>query len=193
MKLKLNTIASVQVGQSFRSRLEREETGGVAVIQMKDLTGDNRVKLDNLTMVALKALPAQHQIQKGDLVFRSRGQNNTAVCLDKDIGPAVVAAPLMKISLGSERILSEYLLWYLNQPVSQSYFRQHSEGTAQKKISKPVLENLPVDVPSIEYQQQIVALANLAHQEQGLLTELAERRQRYMQGILMQMASGARQ
>lgn len=193
MKTKLNSIASVQVGQSFRSRLERDEAGGIAVIQMKDLAADNYVKSDDLVTTSLKTLSEQHQIKKDDLIFRTRGHTNTAAWLDKDIGPAVVAAPLIKISLTSDRLLPEYLLWFLNQPASQAYFRQHSEGTAQKKISKQVLESLLIETPPLEIQRQIVALAKLAQQEKCLMTELAEKRQYYMQRILMQMSSGARQ
>lgn len=42
MKMKIKKLATVQMGYSFRSRLEASEGGGVAVIQMKDLLDDKR-------------------------------------------------------------------------------------------------------------------------------------------------------
>jgi restriction endonuclease S subunit len=58
-------------------------------------------------------------------------------------------------------------------------------------ISKQALEHLEVIVPPLEQQHRIVALAALATEEQRLLKELAGKRKQYMEGILMQIASGS--
>ena len=98
MKKKLKEITSVQMGYSFRSRLEASEGGGVAVIQMKDLLDDNTVGCDGLVRINMEAMKDHHLAQRGDLVFRSRGSLTTAAVLLEDPGKAVVAAPLLRIS-----------------------------------------------------------------------------------------------
>lgn len=191
MKKKLNDIADVALGQSFRSRLEHDANANIAVIQMKDLTDDNRIDSKSLVRVYLKKVNDKQLVKQDDIVFRARGQNNTAAHIDLDVGQAVVAAPMLRIRISDQGVSPEYLIWWINQPKSQAYLASHARGTAQKMISVPVLKDLCVEVPSLEKQKQIVELANLAREEQKLLCELADKRTKYMEGILMQVASEA--
>ena len=87
------------MGYSFRSRLEADEGGGVAVIQMKDLLNDNTVGCDGLIRINMEAMKEHHLAQRSDLVFRSRGSLTTAAVLLKNPGKAVVAAPLLRIDV----------------------------------------------------------------------------------------------
>jgi hypothetical protein len=51
--MKLKRLAVIQMGYSFRSRLEASVGGDVAVIQMKDLLDDNTVDCDDLVKIDL--------------------------------------------------------------------------------------------------------------------------------------------
>lgn len=189
MKQKLASIASISMGQTFRSRLERDQDGVVRVVQMRDLTPDNTVNSVTLVQVNMDSVNEHHQLQEGDIIFRSRGVTNTAAYVDQDIGLAALAAPLLRIRITVDTLLPEYLVWYLNQPLAQAYLASHQEGTAQKKISKQALEELSIQLPSLDTQQQIVRLAALAAREHRLRNTLADKRERYIHGILMQMAT----
>ncbi|MDH5178334.1 MAG: restriction endonuclease subunit S [Gammaproteobacteria bacterium] len=189
MKSKLGAIASVSMGQTFRSRLERDKDGQVRVVQMRDLTAENTVNALTLVHISLDSVSDHHQLQEGDIIFRSRGVTNTAAFVDQDIGLATLAAPLLRIRITADNLLPEYLVWYLNQPVAQAYLASHLEGTAQKKISKHVLEEMPILLPPLSTQQKIIDLATLARREHRLRHMLADKRERYIHGVLMQMAS----
>ncbi len=78
MKMKIKKLATAQMGNPFRSRLETSEGGGVAVIQMKDLLDDNTVGCDGLVRTNMEAMKDHHFAQRGGLVFRSRGSLTTA-------------------------------------------------------------------------------------------------------------------
>ena len=191
MKKKLKEITSVQMGYSFRSRLESSECGGVAVIQMKDLLDDNTVGCDNLVRIDLDAVKAHHLTQRGDLVFRSRGSLTTAAVLLGDPGKAVVAAPLLRIRVTKpEKVLPEYLNWYISQRDAQIFLTSRAKGTVQKMISKQAIEELEVTLPSLEKQKAIVELAKLSAREQTLLHTLADKREQYISTVLMQFAKG---
>ncbi|MBI9108659.1 MAG: restriction endonuclease subunit S [Spirochaetales bacterium] len=191
MKEKLKNIATVQVGYSFRSRLEASYSGDVAVIQMKDLLQDNTVNCGGLMKIDMEAVKVHHLVQKGDLVFRSRGQVTTASVILEDPGKAVVAAPLLRIRVTRpEKVLPEYLNWYISQRDAQAFFTSKADGTVQKMISKLTIEDLEVVLPSLEQQKNIVELASLSSREQKILKTLAEKRQQYIEIILMQIAKG---
>ena len=191
MRVVIKNIATVQMGYSFRSRLEVSKDGEVAVIQMKDLLDDNTVGCEGLIRIDMDSVKDHHLVHKGDLVFRSRGIiSNTAILLE-DPGKAVVAAPLLRIRVTKpKKILPEYLNWYISQREAQVFLTSRAIGTAQKMISKEVLEDLEVLLPSIEKQTNIIELASLAAREQIMLGVLAQKRRQYMSKLLMQLAKG---
>jgi len=191
MKMKIKKLATVQMGYSFRSRLEASEGGGVAVIQMKDLLDDNTVGCDDLVRINMEAMKDHHLAQRGDLVFRSRGHVTTAAVLLEDPGKAVVAAPLLRIRVTKpDKVWPEYLNWYISQRDAQIFLTSRAKGTVQKMISKQAIEDLEVALPSLEKQKNIVELAALSAREQTLLHTLADKREQYISTVLMQFVKG---
>lgn len=190
MKFTLKKIASIQMGYSFRMRLDFMDQGQIAIVQMKDLNDENRVDCKDLMRVGMNTVKEHHLVRPGDIVFRSRGQVPTAAILIEDPGPAVVAAPLLRIRVDQNVVLPDYLVWYINQPSSQALLLSRAKGTSLKMISKRALESLDVTVPPIEKQRAIAELAALANEEQRLLKKIADWRSYYISTKLMQLAVG---
>ena len=191
MKVALKDIAAIQMGYSFRARLESLDSGTVAVIQMKDLPDNNRVACSALVRVDMAKPKERHLVKPGDLIFRSRGLTSTSAILLDDPGIAVVAAPLLMIRVSDHGILPEYLNWFIRQAPAQAFLTSHAKGTAQKMISKETLEGLEVFVPPLEQQKTIVEIAVLAEKERHIMEKLAERRHQYISTTLIQLAQGA--
>ncbi len=189
--IKLGQMADITTGYAFRSRLEATPNGGLAVIQMKDLTDDNRLDPVALARIELDGVQPRQFVHPGDIIFRSRGQTHTAVLVDQDPSPAIIAAPLLRIRL-REGVLPAYLAWFINLPATQARLASRAEGTALRMIRKQSLAELAVIVPPLECQRAIVELADLATEEQRLMARLADKRRLYIDGILMQAASGSR-
>ena len=191
MRLKIKGLATVQMGYSFRSRLETSEDGSVAVIQMKDLLDDNTVYCDCLARIDMDDIKEHHLVRRGDLVFRSRGLVATSAVLLEDPGKAVVAAPLLRIRVAKpDKVLPEYLNWYISQRDAQIFLTSRAKGTVQKMISKQAIEDLEVALPSLEKQKTSVELASLVAREQALLLSLADKRGQYISTELMRFAKG---
>ena len=177
------------MGLSFRSRIEPEADGTVAVIQMRDLTENNKLSHRNLITVTMDSLSDRHLVKRRDLIFRSRGQTTTAAIVDTEIGPAVVAAPLLRVRATSKHVLPEYLCWFVNHPSAQAFLHSRATGTAMTVIGKSALDALEVPLPALETQERIVALADLSNQEQRLMRELAKKKEKLVNGIQMRWAT----
>ena len=189
MKITVKELATVQMGYSFRTRLEAAEDGGVAVIQMKDLRDDNTVDCGALAMIGMDDVKKHHLVQRGDLIFRTRGLLTTSAILLEDPGQAVIAAPLLRIRvIEPQAVLPEYLNWYIGQRDAQVFLTSRARGTAQKMIGKQAIEELEVVLPTLEKQKAIVELASLVAREQDLLQSVAEKREQYISTVLMQLA-----
>ena len=188
--MKLGQVASIRMGYPFRSRLEHDATGAIAVVQMKDIDDASLLRVDNAARVNLADVKEHHLIRRGDLVFRSRGRTNSVALVLADIGPAVLAAPMLLIRPGE--VLPAYLLWYINLPTVQATLAAQAEGTSVRMISKAALEALELPVPSRRKQQLIVDVAALATAEQGLLEQIAQEKKRLADGVLMRYARTSR-
>lgn len=187
---RLGQVASIRMGFPFRSRLEHDTAGSVAVVQMKDIDEANLLHVEEVVRVDLPDVKEHHLIRQGDLVFRSRGRTNSVALVSADVGPAVLAAPMLLIR--PVDVLAEYLCWYINLPVTQAVLAAQAEGTSVRMISKAALEALELPVPSRRKQQLIVEAGDLATTEQCLLDRIAQERKRLADGILLRYAKNTR-
>ncbi|CUA99300.1 restriction endonuclease subunit S [Thiomonas bhubaneswarensis] len=192
MNALLVDIAEVRMGYSFRSRLETDAEGDVAVIQMKDIDDTNLLHPEGLARVQMPDLKDRHLVQERDLLFRSRGMTNSAALAGGDLGRAVLAAPMLLIRPKTEIVEPAYLQWFINHPATQAVLSGQAAGTAVKMIGKSVLDGLVVALPPLDRQRLIVEIAQLASREAALLQELKERRKALLEGILLREAQEAR-
>ena len=160
--------------------------GAIAVVQMKDIDDASLLHVEDAVRVDLADVKEHHLIRQGDLVFRSRGRTNSVALVSADIGPAILAAPMLLIR--PLAVLPAYLLWYINLPATQAALAAQAEGTAVRMISKAALEALEVPVPSRRKQQLIVDVSALAAAEHGLLEQIDRERKRLADGVLLRYA-----
>lgn len=186
----LAQLAKIRTGYSFRSRVENDPNGEIRILQMKDLDDVERGCTNGLTRMSAPDAKAHHMVQVGDLVFRSRGVSYGTALIRELPDPAVLAAPLLLVR--AVHVLPRYLHWYLNLASTQSAIEAEAKGTSTRMVSKSTLEKLPIPVPSLERQQHIAAVAQLAEEEQALLGEIATQRRKLLERILTQAAQDTR-
>ncbi|MBE2257329.1 MAG: restriction endonuclease subunit S [Rhodobacteraceae bacterium] len=183
---KLRQVANIRMGYPFRSRLEHDPAGAIAVVQMKDIDDASLLHLEGVVRVNMPGFNEHHLIRQGDLVFRSRGRTNSVALVSEDVGPAVLAAPMLLVR--PVDVLPAYLLWYINLPAIQAALAAQAEGTAVRMISKAALEALDVPVPNWHKQELIVEVSDLAASEQCLLERIAQEKKRLADAVLMRYA-----
>lgn len=188
--IKLGQIASVQMGYSFRSRVDLIESGAIAVIQMKDLTHENVVDISDLARTEIYNLADHHLVNPGDLIFRSRGQVLQSAILTVSPGRAVLAAPLLRIRVTGNSVLAEYLNWYINQVPAQYQLARHASGTAQQMIGIQTLLDLEVALPPIELQKKVCQIAAFEEEEQRLRAIIADKRRKLLASTLTTIVMG---
>ena len=186
---KLGDVADIYSGFPVRSRITHDEDGAVAIVQMKDIDDDGTLHFERAARQHLPAARAHHLLQSGDLVFRSRGQNNLAALVTDDPGEAVLASPLLLIR--PRTALPAYLHWHLNLPATQATLATLSAGTSVQMISKSVLAHIELPVPDLLRQQLIVNAAALAAVEQKLARQIATARKQLIDHVLTRRASAA--
>lgn len=185
--MRLLDVCSIQIGYTARSRFE-PAADGVLAIQLRDLAEDG-IDIGQVARVQVNERIDRYLVQRGDVLFRSRGERNIAAALDERFAePAIAVSPLMTLRPNPTTILAEYLAWAINQPEAQRYFDATAHGTSIRMVPKASLDALNIDVPDLETQRCIVAIDTLAAREGALMHLLAEKKRNLTNQLLAERA-----
>lgn len=189
MQASIKEIAQLSMGINFRPHHETAGSDGLCVVQMKDLDSTS-VKIETLEKFALKPPRNATFLKPGDIIFRSRGRTTTAVIVPRNIGKAVLSAPLFLIRVKeTSRVLPGYLCWYINQTPAQRFLYQRTEGSALKMISLKHLGDLEIPLPALDVQNRIEKIVAMQTKETALFEDIQRKRSKYVEMILMRAAS----
>jgi restriction endonuclease S subunit len=182
-----SVLYSISSGFSFRNKIENDEKGDLLVVQLKDLREGYSAIGDNLTKVSSALVGRNYTLEKGDTLFIAKGSNNYALEFDLNLPNVVASSAFFILRPDTATVVPGYLAWYLNQVDAQRYFKQNTAGTYIPNINMGTLENMSIQIPSMETQRKIVAVDRLRKRERLLQEEIARKNDVVIQAILSQL------
>jgi hypothetical protein len=189
----IQDIASINVGLTYRGSLKQSAEGSVAVVQMKDIGAKPLETPQALARIHAQEVAARYLLEPGDIVFRSRGNDNSCALVMPSLGLATVIAPMMFIRIRDKsQVLPAYLHWWLNRPAIRNLIDGYAQGGTIRMIPAGSLADLPVDIPSLQTQSAVVNLWSLAQQESKLMQEIAQKHTSWLDANLAQLARNSR-
>jgi restriction endonuclease S subunit len=176
----LKHIASIQTG-IFAKTVSK---GEIVYLQVKHFDGKGR--LNSLLHPDLKEdnVTEKHLLRHGDVLFAAKGTKNFATWYENKNLPAVASTSFFVIRIQENfqnKILPEFLVWYINQPISQKILKGKAMGTSIVSISKSVLEELEISIPDLHTQRAILKIAQLRNSEKSLKQEIETLREKQIQ------------
>lgn len=187
----LSEACEIRAGYTARTALTEDAETGVPAIQLRDLQNE-QVRISAAGKYALDGKLDRYLVEPGDVLFRSRGENNTASIAVGDAGEAAVALlPIMVIRPKSDDLLPEYVVWSINQHEAQRHLDLGARGTKLRMIPRECLETLPLHIPSLAVQRMITELDALSATETRLLHELADTKRKFTRFALLQQVRNA--
>ena len=177
MQQKIKDIADIQLGYQFRKKIEPERDGTLQVIQIRDFDENQTLNQEGLCRVTIGQLYDKYLVHKNDILFLARGHRNFAVPVINSIEGTIASSHFFILKIKSEKIIPEYLAWFINQSPAQGYLHNLARrGTHMPIIPKLVFEDLRIHIPDIKAQKKIVKLNSLIDKERTLLNNLREKR-----------------
>lgn len=183
----LKKLAFICVGYPFRARIEPDKSGSITVVQLRNLQKNGGLDLSEAITVNLDDVAQQLWLMPGDVVFYARGSSMLAALIPDGISAAIAAAPLLLLRVKDKKKLNPgYLVWFLNHhQFGQRRLWARREGSNIKMISKTGLSTIKIDIPSLADQLRIADFAELQRRENELVLRLQEKRNSYMDAVLM--------
>lgn len=179
VRVRLSDLCSIQMGYTARERLIPAVSDGIAAIQLRDISAEATIQFDALTRYTLADVPRRYLVGSGDVLFRSRGERNTATAIDEQLNePAIAVLPIIILRPHRVVVDPEFLAWAINQHSAQRQLDSAARGTSMRMIPKASLDALELDIPDLATQRAIVATDRLAERERELVALAAEKRRK---------------
>lgn len=184
----LKQFCEVRSGHPFRGSVPEIAEGAALAIQMRDLSVASGVVWDKVARTNPEGRKEPDWLKVGDILFVAKGTRNFAVCLNEVPAPAVCSQYFFLLRVrDAALLLPEFLAWQINQLPAQRYLSKNAEGTDQPSIRRAVLEALPIAVPAIAQQHQLINLDKAARQERNLLEGLIHNREQQLQAMVLKL------
>ena len=181
MRKPISDLAQVRSGYQFREKVEPDPNGEVSVIQIKDLTPDFCLSMDNLIRVS-PPRSAPYRVQQGDVLFLARGHRLGAVAIPEPVVDTI-ATGFFFILRPSPLVRPGYLAWALNKAPFQSRMRPNVRGSHIPLITLGDFEKLEIDLPPLDLQEKIESLAALHRREMELSKAIESKRTHLIESI----------
>jgi Type I restriction modification DNA specificity domain len=180
---KLKEIARIRAGYPFRGRIDEDLTATTCVIQMRDITENTFVNWDTLVHAVPDGKRKADWLEANDILFIAKGNNNLSIFLESAPLLAVCSPHFYHLQVKVENVRPAFLAWAINQKPAQEYLRKNREGSGTLSVRRAVLENMPLSVPSMSTQYEIIALDHLVQKEKATFKNLIQNRQLMMDSV----------
>jgi restriction endonuclease S subunit len=182
--VRIADCADVRPGFSAKSAIENDPQGTLQVITAQHIAKGEvyRYDKDHSLLITPPKFYEKYLVTAGDVLFMSRGISNHAVLIESVPDPTI--APLsFFIMKPKQNVLSEYLVWYLNQDMMKGKLNEIRSGAGTPMISSKEFRELSIPLPPLATQKKIAALWRLQMYEKLLLQQLANETDRLNQAI----------
>lgn len=187
--MKLSEIADISTGYSFRSKIKEDPEGDTKVIQMSDVDKNRGIIKKQLTSISdFDPRSDRYFLDPGDIIMTSKGYNMDAFAVPGGLGKVVAVNSFLVMKVKTDKIIPEYLAWFLNSKRTQHFFKSVAAGTNIPNLSKRAVEGLEVKFPALEKQYQIADLDFLKRKEIYLHQQLAEKKEKLIDNLLQKQA-----
>ena len=190
MQLRLQDFVDIRVGFTLRGKdasLKTDEAG-LPLLRISDLTQDGRIQIESPHLIPRDEAKDQFRVRPNDILVANRGVRMTAALIPDGL-EAIVGGQLFYLRLRRKEITPGYLHWFLNLSSTQTELLSRTKGSYVKNLSITNFRDLEVPIPSLQKQAQIVQVAQLAHREKSLSTEIIRKRAAYTEGLLQKLAT----
>jgi restriction endonuclease S subunit len=182
LNLKLKDITFIQSGIYTKPGFE----GEVASLQVKHI-GDGILKNIAPDTILTEQLQ-RHLLVDGDIVLVTKGSRNVAAVYYNQNGLCIASSTFMVIRIKPDEqknILSEFLVWFINNPETQNWLKSNAFGSGVPSISKTTLLEMDIYVPSIEKQKLIVKINELRKLEKKIQSQIFQLKEVYIEQLLI--------
>lgn len=190
MKVKLGEIVDVATGYIKRENNKPAEPITIPIIQLRDLSVNGTINFKGVKKEEISSKDRYPQLIPGDIIFAAKGSKRSAAVIENKIDGLTASNHYLILRIKHEfadKLLPEYLAFYLRQKPAMEYFKLCAEGSYIPFVSAGALKELSVTLPPVEKQRSLAQLGELIGREEELEHKLSELKSTYYKNSLEQI------
>ncbi|MEY3500002.1 MAG: hypothetical protein RL308_1671 [Bacteroidota bacterium] len=169
--MNLNHLSTINSG--FYSSTIKE--GDVYYLQARDFNEERKIVQNLKPTLSYTKNIEKHFLNEGDVLIVAKGASFLSVVFDASYSPAVASTVFLVIRIRDKRkLLPQFLSWYINLPKTQLELLMKGEGTKMPTISKKIIQELEIPLPTIKVQENIIKIEELKREEKFLNRKINE-------------------
>lgn len=182
-------ISKIISGHVFRSKIQYMPNGNVNLLNMDAISTTGIVNINgyDVKKVVVSDLKPDEVIAPGDILFKAKGLNNTAVLVNDIPKNTTVTASCHIIRVIDSKFLPEYVCTWLNSSAAKRHFSKgagQATGVTIANVSKTTLESLEIPLIPIKEQKLISGIEELTKQEKELRLKIADKKELLNRAII---------
>jgi len=187
----IGKIANIRMGATLRGRdaTRPAPNGSCYFLRIGDISQDGELLTEDLIRIEPnEPIKDDLFLRSGDVLFPNRGTRTTALAYRLDLPRTLVGAQFFVLRPNTERVLPEYLAWFLRTEEAAQYFKGLRKGTYVQIIQRSDLAEMEMPIPPLNVQEKIVEAAKLALTERILEEKITYLRWKFTRTLLSKAA-----
>lgn len=191
MKIKLNDISEIKTGLVLNRKkadMSKEQKLYYSVVSLKSFNED--AIYDNTfadEFISNEPIKEDYQVKQGDILLRLR-EPNFAVYIDKEYENLIYPSLMVRVKIQDNRFDPHFIAHYLNSNIVKKALASEVSGTTIPMIKVADVNEIKIPLINHDIQQKVVEYLKLAHQENELLQNLINEKQKYSKEIFETLA-----
>ena len=180
MMKKLKEIVQIRFGVNGKASVDCD----ISYIQGKDFDANGQLNNKERFFTPANNITERDYLIGGEILFSGKGSRNYAVVWNGEIDNAVASSKFYVLTLISNEILPEFLVWYLNSDPVQTKLRIIAKGATISNIPKRELQEVKIWTPDVKKQKLIVNIDKLRKKEKIVRKKISVRNDILIREIL---------
>lgn len=135
MKSTLGKISKINSGYFFPKKADPDPNSSIAVLFISDISNTTSIIERPFTYHLAHRPQTAHYIEEGDILIQAKGKPRV-VYVDAHLSNTIASSNFFIIRSDADKVLSQYLFWFLNQDSVKQYFKKVSRGNYQSQRSR---------------------------------------------------------
>ncbi len=168
-----------------------EEVGDLKPLTVKlHCKGIEANERDVQITLSKKGRPYFQRFSGEFLIGRQNFHNGGFGIVPKQLDGFIASSAITTLEIDPAKLDPKYLFYFFSRKDYYLRIGHIMDGTGQKELSDKQIMKLPVSIPSIDKQKEVVALLDTAQQEITLLKKLADQYSTQKRGLMQKLLSG---
>lgn len=174
----LKYLGKVSTGVTIREAIDSSVDGNTRLLQIKDLPRiGSQFGAENLPTINWDLSTTPQYLTHNSVVIIGRGEPKAYLFTGEQRDRVMISSALINVELNNELVIPEFLVWYINNATSSSqHFHINSRDMTLQMTSISTVKNLPITLPSLEQQKEILRLEHCATQENIIFKRMSKLR-----------------